>query len=103
MYHVLTGEPSPKDLLIHCEQVETSLRNDNQRLVGQLSDAQLDLADAVKSRRELQTRLHQMEAQIGYITQDNEILKVPGDHADVSELELRHAEPQPLRRRFNRW
>lgn len=65
-----------QDLLIYCEGIETTLRNENARLAGQLTDAQLDLTDATKSRRELQQRLQTAEARIDYIAHDNDVLKV---------------------------
>jgi len=73
---LLLTENGVQDLLIYCEGVETDLRNENSRLAAQLNDAQLDLADATKSRRELQQRLQTAEARIGYISHDNDLLKV---------------------------
>jgi hypothetical protein len=46
-----------RDMLAHYTQVEASLQQDNQRLSQELKDTQLDLDDAMKSRRELQREL----------------------------------------------
>lgn len=74
---MLTNRCAPlKDLLIYSEHVETSLRQDNQHLRGQINDANLDLADATKSRRELQQRVKELEHQIAFVSMDNEHLKV---------------------------
>ncbi|KAH8667966.1 C-x8-C-x5-C-x3-H type zinc finger protein-like protein [Tricladium varicosporioides] len=53
-----TSDELIKDLLIYCERMESGLRHENARLVKELDDAQLDLEDARKSRRELQLQLN---------------------------------------------
>lgn len=70
-----TSDELIKDLLIYCEHVESSLRQENQHLRGQINDANLDLADATKSRRELQQRVKELEHQVGFVSMDNEHLK----------------------------
>ncbi|KAI0595834.1 hypothetical protein F4775DRAFT_567802 [Biscogniauxia sp. FL1348] len=64
-----------KDLMIYAEHIESTLRKENSALHQQLRDLQLDLDDASKSRRELQQRLRDVEARIGFVTQDNDQLK----------------------------
>ncbi len=96
---LLTAAPL-KDLLIYCENIESSLRSNNELLSSKLNDAQLDLADATKSRRELQQRLQTLEQRLGYLVQDNEILKVHPRTRWTDFLAgpfgLKHVEPQPL-------
>jgi uncharacterized protein (UPF0305 family) len=46
-----------RDMLAHYTQVESTLQQENQLLSAQLKDTQLDLDDAMKSRRELQREL----------------------------------------------
>lgn len=60
-----------KDLMIHCEHVETT----NQTLIGQLNDLRLDMEDSATSRRELQQRIKDLEFQLGNVSQDNNVLK----------------------------
>lgn len=50
-----------KDLLIYCERIENGLREENKQLQAALRDAQFDLEDARKSRREFQHRLVSQE------------------------------------------
>ncbi|KAK1765554.1 hypothetical protein QBC33DRAFT_579667 [Phialemonium atrogriseum] len=73
--HRDTSDELIKDLLIYSERTETSLRQENQRLHNELSDARLDIADATKSRRELQQQIQQLEKRIGAVSQDNQHLK----------------------------
>ncbi len=73
-----TADASLKDLLFHCEHIETSLRSENTELLSKLNDAQLDLTDATKSRRELQQQLHASEGRVGFLTQEAQSLKVLG-------------------------
>ncbi|RDL35457.1 Uncharacterized protein BP5553_07388 [Venustampulla echinocandica] len=64
-----------KDLLIYCEHVESSLRHENARLGKELEDAQLDLDDARKSRRDLQMQLNLANARVGQSTADCESMR----------------------------
>ncbi|KAL1860595.1 hypothetical protein Daus18300_009085 [Diaporthe australafricana] len=77
-----TSDELIKDLLIYCERVETGLRQENQLLHSQISDANLDLADATKSRRELQQRVKELEHQIGFMTMDNDHLKFKQEYVN---------------------
>ncbi|KAH8892053.1 hypothetical protein GQ53DRAFT_781712 [Thozetella sp. PMI_491] len=70
-----TSDELIKDLLIYAERIEATLRQENNRLQGELSNSQLDLADATKSRRELQQLLQQLETRNASISQDNHYLK----------------------------
>lgn len=49
---------------------------ENEHLKGQVLDLQLDLTDAVKSRRELQQQLQEAETKIDSMAQAYDILKV---------------------------
>jgi len=70
-----TGDELIKDLLIYCERVETGLRHENARLAKELEDAQLDLDDARRSRRDLQQQLNMVTQRMGQFNVDNENLK----------------------------
>ena len=61
--------------MIHCEHVESSVRRENINLSTQLRHTQLDYEDSVKSRRELQERIKDLEFQLGLVSQDNNVLK----------------------------
>jgi len=65
-----------QDLLIYVEAIESDLRKENNNLGSQLHDAQLDLADATKSRRDLQQQLQQLETNNTMLIQENVHLKV---------------------------
>lgn len=73
--HRDTSDELIKDLLIYSERVETGLRQENQRLLSQLNDAQLDLADATKSRRDLQQQLQTLETRLTTVTLENQHVK----------------------------
>ncbi|KAL2256218.1 hypothetical protein VTK26DRAFT_2010 [Humicola hyalothermophila] len=64
-----------KDLIVYSESVESTLRAENDTLMTRLRDAELDLVDATRSRRELQQRLQELDAQRETIIQDNHYLK----------------------------
>ncbi|RYP09182.1 hypothetical protein DL764_001453 [Monosporascus ibericus] len=66
-----------KDLMIYAEHIESSLRQENTVLRQELRNTRLDLDDAAQSRRDLQQRLLDTEARMGYVSQDNDNLKVP--------------------------
>lgn len=61
-----------QDLLIYTEHTESALRQENARLAKALEDAQLDLDDARKSRRELQQNMRDAEKRIGQVSIDYE-------------------------------
>lgn len=61
---------------MYCERVESTLRHENQRLSKELEDAQLDLEDARRSRREMQQQLNIITQRLGQFNMDNENLKV---------------------------
>lgn len=56
--------------------MESGLRRENARLGKELEDAQLDLDDARKSRRDLQMQLNLANARIGQSTADCESMRV---------------------------
>ncbi len=62
--------------MLYAERIESSLRHENTALRQELRDSRLDLDDAAKSRRELQQRLLDADTRMGYISQDNDNLKV---------------------------
>ncbi|KAK0634678.1 hypothetical protein B0T17DRAFT_586418 [Bombardia bombarda] len=64
-----------KDLLVYSEGVESGLREENHKLLTQLRDTQLDLADATKSRRDLQQELLQLEDRASTFLGENNLLK----------------------------
>ncbi|KAE8446277.1 hypothetical protein EG329_012363 [Mollisiaceae sp. DMI_Dod_QoI] len=65
-----TSDELIKDLLIYCEHVESGLRHENARLAQELQDAQLDLDDARRSRRDLQTKLNESQQRLGQASVD---------------------------------
>ncbi|KAI1201586.1 hypothetical protein F5X97DRAFT_290018 [Nemania serpens] len=64
-----------KDLMIYSEKMESSMRAENGRLTQQLRGLSMDLEDATKSRRQLQHRLQDVEARMGFGSLDNNQLK----------------------------
>jgi hypothetical protein len=62
--------------LLYCEHIENTLRHENQRLTKELEDAQLDLDDARRSRREMQQQLSITNQRLGQFNMDNTNLKV---------------------------
>ncbi|RYO81803.1 hypothetical protein DL766_007136 [Monosporascus sp. MC13-8B] len=64
-----------KDLMLYAEHIESSLRQENNALHQELRNTRLDLDDAAQSRRDLQQRLLDIEARMGYVSQDNDNLK----------------------------
>ncbi|CAG8956939.1 hypothetical protein HYFRA_00011989 [Hymenoscyphus fraxineus] len=64
-----------KDLLIYCEGVERRLGSENALLRKELEDAQLDLDDARKSRRDLQLQLNVANTRMGQINGDCDSLR----------------------------
>ncbi|KAF3766097.1 hypothetical protein M406DRAFT_88894 [Cryphonectria parasitica EP155] len=64
-----------KDLLIYSERTETALRAENELLREQIRDANLDLADATKSRRVFQQQVDELQRSIDYMSTANDHLK----------------------------
>ncbi|KAM0277019.1 hypothetical protein ACHAQH_006144 [Verticillium albo-atrum] len=64
-----------QELLSYCERVEDGLRRENDTLRRQLTENQLDLDDARKSRREFQQRMQQAEAHVQNINDDIDSVK----------------------------
>lgn len=56
--------------------METGLRHENARLAKELEDAQLDLDDARRSRRDLQQQLNITTQRMSQFNADNDMLKV---------------------------
>ncbi|KAJ4306696.1 hypothetical protein N0V88_000060 [Collariella sp. IMI 366227] len=52
----------PQDLIVYSESLESAFRAENANLLSRLRDAELDLEDATKSRRELQQQLQHVDA-----------------------------------------
>lgn len=67
---------SVQDLLLYSKNVEDALREENRALRRQLTDSQLDLDDATRSRRELQQQVANAESRNRDLAQDNHHLKV---------------------------
>ncbi|KFA81901.1 hypothetical protein S40288_01676 [Stachybotrys chartarum IBT 40288] len=63
------------DLLVYCERTENKLRQEKQQLLDELQNCQLDLAAAIKSRREHQQQLQKYEQSYDWVRQENEDLK----------------------------
>ncbi|TVY24130.1 hypothetical protein LHYA1_G007805 [Lachnellula hyalina] len=51
------GNQLMKEILLYSEHIESTLREENSQLAKELEDAQLDLEDARRSRREMQQKL----------------------------------------------
>ncbi|KAL0470197.1 hypothetical protein QR685DRAFT_246664 [Neurospora intermedia] len=64
-----------EDLLRYSKNVEDALREENRALRRQLTDAQLDLEDATRSRRDLQQQVANTESRNRDLAQDNHHLK----------------------------
>lgn len=65
-----------QDVLIYANDIEVNLRTENTNLAGRLQDAELDLDDARRSRRELQQQLIEANQRMAQLNMDNENLKV---------------------------
>ncbi|KAJ2979104.1 hypothetical protein NUW58_g7291 [Xylaria curta] len=72
-----------KDLMIYAEHVESTSRTENGRLVQQLREMSMDLEDATKSRRQLQHRLQDIEARMGFVSLDNDQSKIQNPYVLV--------------------
>jgi len=67
-----------QDLMLYAEGVETQYREENARLTQELNDAQLDLEDARRSRRDLQQQLNHAQQRMGQFSFDCDNLRVRG-------------------------
>lgn len=79
-YHVLvasqdTSNKLIEDLIVYANSTGHDLRQENTTLQERLRDAQLDLEDATRSRRELQQQLTAANAKLSQYNMDNENLK----------------------------
>ncbi|KAI2641985.1 C-x8-C-x5-C-x3-H type zinc finger protein-like protein [Xylaria nigripes] len=64
-----------KDLMVYADNVESTMRAENTRLVQQLRSLTMDLDDATNSRRQLQLRLQEFEEHVGSVSHDKDQLK----------------------------
>jgi len=64
-----------QDLLHYSKNISSTYQQENQQLQRLLQESQLDLADSVKSRRDLQQQLQHLESQKYSLSQANERLK----------------------------
>ena len=62
--------------MIYCEGIESRLRDENTRLTKELEDAQLDLEDARRSRRDMQQQLNMASARVGQFSADCDSMRV---------------------------
>jgi chromosome segregation ATPase len=62
--------------MLWSQHLQATLGAENEHLKGQVHDLQLDLTDAVKSRRELQQQLQEAEAKMDSMAQAHDFLKV---------------------------
>ncbi|KAI0156502.1 hypothetical protein GGR57DRAFT_463599 [Xylariaceae sp. FL1272] len=78
-----------KDLMIYAERLENTLQSENNRFTQQIRDLNLDVEDALKSRRQLQHQLQQAQQRVGYVSPDKTFSKnqcayvfvvIDGDH-----------------------
>lgn len=81
-----------QDVLIYANDIEVNLRNENTHLAGRLQDAELDLDDARRSRRELQQQLKEANQRMTQFNIDNENLKVNAAAGVYSDRKLTWAE-----------
>ena len=65
-----------QDLIVYANDIEGNLRLENNTLSQRLQDAELDLDDARRSRRELQHQLNAANQRLSQFNMDNENLKV---------------------------
>lgn len=62
--------------MVYTEKVESAMRTQNEQLSQQLREQSMDLDAARSSRRQLQIRLQEIEEHMGFVSLDNEKLKV---------------------------
>jgi hypothetical protein len=91
-----------QDLLLYIDRTESHLLQENARLSQSLHDANLDLEDARRSRRELQQQLNVVSQRMGQLGMDNEGLKVEQLN-DILWSRLISLEPQSICHGFDRW
>ncbi|TVY15550.1 hypothetical protein LARI1_G007171 [Lachnellula arida] len=63
------GNQLIQEILIYSEHIEGTLREENSQLAKELEDAQLDLEDARRSRREMQQKLNIATARAASLVQ----------------------------------
>ncbi|TVY94233.1 hypothetical protein LAWI1_G002264 [Lachnellula willkommii] len=69
------GNQLIQEILIYSEHIEGTLREENSQLAKELEDAQLDLEDARRSRREMQQKLNIATARAGQFGADCDSLR----------------------------
>ena len=62
--------------MLYSEHIESTLREENSQLAKELEDAQLDLEDARRSRREMQQKLTIATARAGQFGADCDSMRV---------------------------
>lgn len=62
--------------MIYSEGMEARLRNENARLTEELTNTQLDLEDAKRSRRDLQQQLSLAQQRMGQVNYDYDNIRV---------------------------
>jgi hypothetical protein len=82
--------------------METGLRLENARLAKELEDAQLDLDDARRSRRDLQQQLNLAQQRVGQFSVDCDSMRVRAGFQSGACV-LMCAESQSLHYGFDRW
>ena len=68
-----------QDILTYCERLETTLRQETDRLSEELRDTRFDLEDARQSRRGFQQEMQDLRSRVGWLSQENDNLKVTGE------------------------
>lgn len=62
--------------MLYAEGIESTYREENIRLTQELNDAQLDLEDARRSRRDLQQQLNHAQQRMGQFSFDCDNMRV---------------------------
>ncbi|KAK5662850.1 hypothetical protein OQA88_6261 [Cercophora sp. LCS_1] len=78
-----SSEQLIEDILVYVENVDSTLRNENNQLASQLRDSDLDLADARNSRREFQQKLQAAES-----TNETLLAQIAQLKAQISQVKL---------------
>ncbi len=89
--------------MCHANDTENALREENATLGKRLQDAQLDLEDATRSRRELQQQLNIANQRLSQYGMDNDNLKVYITMAISLNKLLTHTESQSICYGIDRW
>jgi hypothetical protein len=80
--------------MIYAEHIENTARQDILALTAQLRNVQFDYEDSVNSRRELQSRIKDLESQLSFLSKDNTVLKHRNPYVlvliDGNNLIVRH-------------